>query len=239
MLEWLRLTFGHVPGAVIDPGDGVGVFATGIGHPFFNQIVTDDGATEAALGRAVDRVRDLGLRFYVVIRHPQDTGFRPLLERLGLQPDDELFPGMAADRLPPTATSPDELRIHVVNDRGGLADHATAVAGFGFPDEFISAFLGDDTWLIPDTTTYVGYVGGDPVASGFGVRTGRTIGVFSIATLPTARRRGYGAAMTGRILADGVLAGCDVGVLQASQLGRPIYERLGFRLVQEYAFFSD
>jgi predicted GNAT family acetyltransferase len=69
------------------------------------------------------------------------------------------------------------------------------------------------------------------VTTGFGVRTGNTIGVYNIATLEMARRRGYGAAMTARVVADGAADGCDVAILQASEMGRPIYERLGFRTV--------
>ena len=78
-----------------------------------------------------------------------------------------------------------------------------------------------------------------PVVSGLGWRTGRTIGVYSIATVESARRRGYGAAMTARVVADGVDAGCDVAALQASEMGRPIYERLGFRTVVRYAAYVD
>jgi len=237
MLEWVRLTFGHVPGSAVAQDGGVGTFATGLPHPFFNQVVTDAGATGAELTRAVRAMRERGGAFYVILRHPQDERFRELLARLGLEGDDGRLPGMAVDAIRSPRPVPAELHLHVVTDAESLADHAAAAAGFGFPDALVRAFLGEELWLVPDTTTYVGYVGGEPVVSGFGVRTGRTIGVYSIATLPAARRRGYGAAMTERILADGVAAGCDVAVLQASPMGRPIYEALGFRLVQEYALF--
>jgi hypothetical protein len=45
--------------------------------------------------------------------------------------------------------------------------------------------------------------------------------------------------MTARVVADGVNAGCDGAALQASQMGRPIYERLGFRTVVSYAAYAD
>jgi predicted GNAT family acetyltransferase len=72
-----------------------------------------------------------------------------------------------------------------------------------------------------------------------GVGRGRTIGVYSIATIESVRRRGYGAAMTARVVADGVAAGCDVAALQASDMGRSIYERLGFRTLVRYAAYVE
>jgi hypothetical protein len=45
--------------------------------------------------------------------------------------------------------------------------------------------------------------------------------------------------MTARVVADGVVAGCDVAALQASEMGRPIYERLGFRTVVRYAAYVE
>ena len=65
------------------------------------------------------------------------------------------------------------------------------------------------------------------------------VGVYSIATMGAARRRGYGAAMTARIVAEGVAAGCDVAIVQASEMGRPIYERLGFRTVVHYRAYTE
>jgi GNAT superfamily N-acetyltransferase len=85
----------------------------------------------------------------------------------------------------------------------------------------------------------VGYTDGEPVTTGLGVRTGRTIGVYNIATIESARRRGFGAAMTIRIVDDGTADGCDVAILQASDMGQPTYERLGFRTVVEYRGYVD
>jgi hypothetical protein len=52
--------------------------------------------------------------------------------------------------------------------------------------------------------------------------------VFYVATLPRARRRGYGEALTWcATLADPMLP----AVLEASDDGRPVYERMGYREV--------
>jgi GNAT superfamily N-acetyltransferase len=69
--------------------------------------------------------------------------------------------------------------------------------------------------------------------------TGNTIGVYNVATVPPARRRGYGEQITRRITDDAVLAGCDVATLQASDMGKPIYERLGYRTVVEYMGYVE
>jgi len=71
------------------------------------------------------------------------------------------------------------------------------------------------------------------------LRVGRTIGIYNISTLPTARRHGYGEAMTMRIVADGLARGCDVATLEASEMGYPIYARLGFRKVVDYMGYVD
>jgi len=221
---------------MIESTPELGIYATGLPVALFNQIVADDGATEAELASAVERMRERGVRFYPVLRRGQDDHLRPVLVGLGLPVDDDRLPGMALHPIPPDlATTADGLDIRVIHDPAGLRDHAlAAAAGFEMPAEMVIPFIGEELWTRPGATVYVGYADGRAVTSGFGVRTGRTIGVFTIGTAPDARGRGYGTAMTARVVADGAAAGCDVAVLQASSMGRPIYERMGFRLVQEY-----
>jgi N-acetylglutamate synthase len=66
------------------------------------------------------------------------------------------------------------------------------------------------------------------VTTGLGLTIGDHVGVFSIATPPEQRRRGYGAAITARIVADGYTAGARWAWLQSSKDGYGLYEQLGF-----------
>lgn len=104
-----------------------------------------------------------------------------------------------------------ELKTVRVTDADGLDAHRRAVSeGFGADRAVALGTTCIDLLDRPECVVYVGYAGGAPVVSGLGWRTGRTIGVSSISTVESARRRGYGAAMTARVMADGLVAGCDV-----------------------------
>jgi ribosomal protein S18 acetylase RimI-like enzyme/predicted HTH domain antitoxin len=71
-----------------------------------------------------------------------------------------------------------------------------------------------------------------PVASGVHQPVADTTEVVGVATLPSARRRGIGAAVTAALVADAVAGGLDLVFLSAAgeDVAR-IYERLGFRRV--------
>ena len=245
LIATLALAGANVDGAVVRRNDGVALIATGLPMRLFNHILVEgDEATPAAISAAVEVTRGRGDRFVVSLRVGPDDRCIALMSDLGLVPqsDDPWMPGMALYPVPtvgpPAAAS--GLEIRQVTDRAGLEDHiTTAAAGFEMPVELIRAIMAETMLGRPAVVVYVGYVDGEPVTTGLGVRTGRTIGVYNIATVEAARKRGYGAAMTARIAIDGVAAGCDVAVLQASEMGRPVYERLGYRTVVEYMGYVD
>ncbi|HSC27040.1 MAG TPA: GNAT family N-acetyltransferase, partial [Vicinamibacterales bacterium] len=199
---------------------GVLTLMTGLPMDWFNQILIEaDDATPAALADAVNQARAGGIGFVVRLRHGTDDRFIPTLIQAGLraEPPQAVTPGMVAlpidhDALAGHAVA--ELDIRRVSDAAGIEDHrATATAGFGADPALAQGNVCASLLDRPDCVVYVGYAGGEPVVSGLGWRTGRTIGVYSIATIPSARRRGYGAAMTARVVGDGALAGCDAAAL--------------------------
>jgi GNAT superfamily N-acetyltransferase len=236
MHDWLRVAAGQVPGAVIHRADGVGLYATGLPAPLFNQIVTDDEAEPAEVAAAVQILRDRQVPFCAVLRRDADERLRPLMTELALALDRGVLPGMALHPMPTDlATSARGLEIEVVRDARSLREHALVAAhAFGIREDVAIAFVGEELWTRSGATVYLGRSEGRPVVSGFSLRTGDTLGIFTIATEADARGRGFGGAMTSRLIADGAAAGCTVAALQASDMGRPIYERIGFRVVQEY-----
>lgn len=232
--------------AGVTRGGGAVAILTDLPFDWFNQILIERaGATPAGVLAGVEKARRHGDPFVVRLRDGIDDRFVVTLAGAGLvaKEQDPTTPGMAAfpiDRDAVSVHPPTELHIRRVADSAGVDAHRlVATAGFGTRPEVASGTSCLDLLDQPGCVIYVGYQDGEPVVSGLGWRTGRTIGVYSIATIESARRRGFGAAMTVRIMADGVAAGCDVAVLQASQLGRPIYERLGFRTVVTYRAYGD
>lgn len=55
-------------------------------------------------------------------------------------------------------------------------------------------------------------------------------GVYFVATLPEARGRRLASRLLGRALLDARERGCATATLQATRMGAPLYERLGFRM---------
>ena len=85
---------------------------------------------------------------------------------------------------------------------------------------------------------YVGRMGSAPVASAELFVAERVAAVHHVVTVPEARRRGIGSAMTLRLLHDARALGYRVGVLTASPSGIGSYRRFGFREYCEFRRFE-
>ncbi len=105
----------------------------------------------------------------------------------------------------------------------GRAADAVRLGGWGDRSaffEFASRTPACSLFLIEDA--------GEIVATGVGTANGPVGWIGMIWTAPAHRGRGLGGAMTERVIDDLVARGCRTLLLDASDAGRPIYERLGF-----------
>ena len=91
--------------------------------------------------------------------------------------------------------------------------------GFEVPVELFAPLMAAELLARPGVTAYVGRGRRRALHVGLGAVTDGHVGVFNIATPPALRRRGFGRAVTARIVADGVRLGAHTAYLQASTMG--------------------
>jgi GNAT superfamily N-acetyltransferase len=127
------------------------------------------------------------------------------------------------------------LEIREVRDPAMLAAFiATSAAGFGGDASLFALMYQPSALSVPDHTLYLGLLDGAPVATAVRVTSHRIAGIGGVSTIPAARRRGIGEAITRRAALDGLAEGCLASFLQASEMGYGLYERMGFRHVIDF-----
>jgi len=142
-----------------------------------------------------------------------------------------------------SGAGPDELQIRRVMTPPDVANYAAVVAANWDPiDEVVLRYYATAADAIvageSPLRLYVGYVDGRAVAAGEVCMAGGVAGLYGVATLANWRRRGYGLAVTAHALNLAAREGAHVGVLQASNDGRPVYARLGFRPHGQYSEYQ-
>lgn len=191
-----------------------------------------DLAGTAAAARAYFEARKLP--FQLSYRDPDHAPAQALLAGFAKSPD--ATPGFALPlpaEIPPV---PEGLKVEPVTTPAQLARfREAAFTGFGYPPQIAHRFMTDALLVQPHVRGFAGLIDGEVVATSLLVSTGRVAGIYWVATLEPARRRGFGAALTWAAVAAGQQARCEIASLQASTLGRPVYEKMGFSHVLEYA----
>jgi GNAT superfamily N-acetyltransferase len=141
--------------------------------------------------------------------------------------------GIARAQLPSSLPMPAGVTVERVSDSASLAQWVrTLCAGFGMPtsivESFVTAMSRDTFGEAAAAHYYLARLRGAPVATAALSHAAGVAGIFAVATIEGARRRGIGAAVTLAPLLDARARGYCVGVLRASELGYPVYAHLGF-----------
>jgi GNAT superfamily N-acetyltransferase len=91
----------------------------------------------------------------------------------------------------------------------------------------------------PDIQLLAGYLDEMPVATSVAIRSENVVGIYAVGTAESARRRGIGTAMTWAAIEAGRAWGAKAAVLQASEMGEPVYRAMGFRTVAGYVSYDE
>jgi GNAT superfamily N-acetyltransferase len=113
----------------------------------------------------------------------------------------------------------------------GEPSAAAEVNDRAFPfgdDSFARGISGLDTAA---TRVYLGRVEGRAVAATLVSEHERNAEIDCVAVVPEARGRGLSAELMGHALVDARERGMETTTLVATALGRPVYERLGYRSI--------
>lgn len=214
----------------------------------FRNVVVDAHFEPGDVDRRIAGIRDTyargdtGFVWWVApFDTPADLGTR--LANAGLTLEGNA-PAMAAalDEVPLDEPAPDGLEIVPVTDAGTLqeflgiveADWLEWAGGVATPVQrrTLDAFAREIPRRFasePAPLRWLGRVDGQPVATSRVSISGGVAGLYAILTLPSHRGRGIGRAMTLAALRAAAGVGYRIGVLQSSDLGYSVYQKLGFR----------
>jgi GNAT superfamily N-acetyltransferase len=223
-------------GGTVQRIDGLVLALTEIADPQLNVALVERAPEDppAALGAAKRTFADYGFRIGLDLprgRHPDvERAAAALGMVVGVS-----RPGMAAtvSTLAP-ATPPPGVEISTLSlddDLEELWDMQATV--FGMRSDVVRAYLAPSLLRVPGIACFVARLDGRAVSSSLAIEIDESVGVFGVATLPDARGRGVGTAITAAAV-DWARDRADLAWLQASEDGRRVYERIGFEVVSDW-----
>jgi ribosomal protein S18 acetylase RimI-like enzyme len=130
---------------------------------------------------------------------------------------------------------PTGLDVRPVRTLGGLRTWArTGSLGFGDRVNHLRFMVNRRSLEEDGFICHTGWSSGKPVATSASYTSSGVTVIMGVSTIPEARGRGFGEAMTWAAVRDGIERRSRTISLQASPVGFPVYHRMGFRHVFDF-----
>jgi N-acetylglutamate synthase len=206
--------------------------------PTFNGILCPSLEPDPEEIAALADSEDWNVPWSITVRGTPGSRISAVAARYGLT-EAERQPLMVrtAEQGVPAEPAIDSLRVRsVAADEMGLLA-ATLADAFEAPYAVFRVLADPAYGKVDEITFYLAELDGVPVATGMLAVIGDFASLGNIAVLPRCRRRGYGRAVTVEMIRAGFAAGAGSSFLYASEMGKPLYESLGFRTAEYQTVF--
>ncbi len=233
------------PGAAIEAEPGW-LFGAGCStHPVISNAAfrRDEGVdANEFVARATEFFAAQERRFSIWVRGEQAAdhdllaaaeaaGFQLVYEMpemtLGQEPESpELPPGVELRPLTAVEQAPDFWQVA-----------KASYSSIGFPPEVFSGYTNHAGLLADNVVAFLALLDGEPAAIAMTMVSHAVAGIYWVGSLEQARGKGLGRAVTVAATKAGFDLGADVASLQASPMGKPIYEAMGYETAFDYRMF--
>ena len=192
--------------------------------------------TNELINDALEHFRDMNVRklSWIAEEGVAAEQLKECLTARGLRFSDSFAVEMAIDlnSLSDQLDVPNGLKIcHVESDEMLRQWIHVASVGFGVPPEAEEVWFEFFNYAACRTPfqTFLAFQDEEPVATSQLCLAAGVAGIYNVTTLPAARRHGIGSALVLAALHAARHQGYHVGILQASKMGYPVYQKLGFQ----------
>lgn len=242
LVDSSRQLFELDPGAEIEAGAGW-VFGAGRSpHPVISNAAfrVDDDLDPAELierARGFFAARGRGFAVWARSGVAEDRELLDTAEEAGLRAVYEM-PEMLLERRAGEAEPPAGAVVRRVASRADADRYwevaAKAYASIGFPAEIFAFYERDDGLRADNAAAFLAHLGDRPAAIAMTIVSHGIAGIYWVGCTEEARGLGLGRAMTATAVDAGFDLGAKAASLQASPMGEPVYERMGFERIYDY-----
>jgi GNAT superfamily N-acetyltransferase len=190
---------------------------------FFNSVLYEDPEPMVASIEELERVyTEAGVEAWTVWVPEADLAVAKALEEAGHRLD--ATPRAMAMPLGGLRAPEPDPQLEIREEPGYELVSAINEVAYGFaPGEF-PVMRGDLSAL----RTYLGSIDGETVACAGAFTHGTDCEIVFVAVLPEGRGRGISGRLMAQAIADAAEQGLETTTLQATKLGYPVYEKLGY-----------
>lgn len=245
LVDSSRQFFELDPGAAIEAEPGWLFGAGSATHPVISNgaFRRDDGVDAGEFvirAKEFFAARERGFSIWVRGGQEEDRDLIAAAETAGFQlvyemPEMTLGGKLEAPELPPRAELRKLTEIEQASDFWRVA--IASYSDIGFPPEVFAGYTNHAGLLAENVAAFIALFDGEPVSISMTMVSHGVAGIYWVGSLEQARGKGIGQAVTVAATNAGFDLGADVASLQASPMGKPIYEAMGYETAFDYRMF--